>query len=555
MGARAGDDVHVLMSVQNTRVVLGLPTQLTLTVSNVGSRFGSFGTQTVVVNTFLPDAATIPGELLAGCTFSRPRLTCERHLDSGQTEQLHIPIVFGAVGLNRIVSDVRARDGSGELLGDDNFTNNTYELKVFATEDSDGDGLPVDFELKYELDVENDDAAADSDQDGVSNRSEYEARTNPLDRSSRPSRSGTSRLRNISTRAPVGTGDKVLIGGLIIQGQMPKSVIVRARGPSLASAGVPGALTDPQLALYDASGTLLDVVDSWHVHRNAGHVLAARLAPDEPGGAAIPQPLEASASVEAALQTILLPGAYTEILSGVGGEEGVGIVEIFEVDDTGNTRLTNISTRGYVGTGDEVLIGGVIVTGELPRTLTFRGRGPSLHGLIGDAPELQDPRLEIFNQANGRLIGGNDDMSAEDLSIPDYLRPFAKEAAVTMNLLPGAYTAIMKGAGESEGVGIVEAFEVDSKYGEGLSPNGLENNPIHIGKTLVVDRAGAIFDEIELTSIHQRTWSSGELGCPGGIGAIPTDAIENGNQVILTYNGTAHDVRVTEAGHTVLCLE
>jgi len=149
---------------------------------------------------------------------------------------------------------------------------------------------------------------------------------------------------------------------------------------------------------------------------------------------------------------------------GVGGTTGIGIFEAFDVDESGDARLINISTHGYVGVGNAVLIGSWIISGDTDKTVTIRARGPSMadvdQNLVG-AP-LEDPYVQLFSGAT--LIAQNDDwafvVGVSDLRSD--LRPTStKEVAITTTLAPGAYTAIVRGVNELVGIGIVEVFEAD----------------------------------------------------------------------------------------------
>lgn len=171
------------------------------------------------------------------------------------------------------------------------------------------------------------------------------------------------------------TGDGVLIGGFIISGDTDKTVLIRARGPSLADFGVVGVLQDPTISLKRVTGAFVDGNDSWEAHARADEI-ATHLQPTDP--------------LEAAIVATLEPGAYTPIVSGVSGGTGVGIIEVFELDT--NSRLQNISTRGFVGTGDDVMIGGFIISGSSPKTVLVRGRGPSLAD-FGVQGALMNPNL------------------------------------------------------------------------------------------------------------------------------------------------------------------
>lgn len=317
--------------------------------------------------------------------------------------------------------------------------------------DDDNDGVP-DVSDAFPLDAAE---FADTDNDGTGNNADTDddgdgvADTDdafPLDRS----KSVASRLANISTRAPVRVSNEVMIGGVIISGSESKTVVIRARGTSLLDAdpNLSGLLSDPFVQLFSGA-ELIDSNDNWESHSRVSD---------------LPENLRPARAEEAALVATLAPGAYTAIVRGVSDGQGVGIVEIFEVDSDGATRLSNISTRGFVGTGNDVLIGGVIIAGEEDKTVTIRARGPSL---VDADPNLQnllsDPFVQLFNSA-GELIDSNDNWSdhSSAVSLRSDLRPTkSAEAAITRKLAPGAYTAIVRGTGETTGIGIVEVFEID----------------------------------------------------------------------------------------------
>jgi hypothetical protein len=257
--------------------------------------------------------------------------------------------------------------------------------------------------------------------------------------------SGTtlSRLEGISTRMGVLTGDNVLIGGFIIGGTSPKTVAVRARGPSLASQGVAGTLADPMLTLVPASGPTV-TNDDWQTASNAGQLSAFGLAPSNPK--------------ESAILATLNPGAYTAIVSGVGNTNGVAIVEVYEVDHP-EAPLIGISTRGQVLTGDNVMIGGFIIQGSTPQTVVVRARGPSLTSQ-GVAGALQNPTLTLV-PASGPTVTNDDWQTAANaaqLSASGFAPTDPRESAILITLNPGAYTAIVSGVGGTTGVAIVEVY-------------------------------------------------------------------------------------------------
>ena len=252
-----------------------------------------------------------------------------------------------------------------------------------------------------------------------------------------------SRLGNISTRMQVLTGDDVLIGGFIIQGSAPKQVVVRARGPSLVPFGVTNAIANPRLDLY-AGQSLIGSNDDWGAAANAAALQATGFAP--------------SSAQESAVLTTLGPGAYTAVVSGAGNTTGVGIVEVFEVNAP-ESPLANISTRGQVLTGGDVMIGGFVIQGPSPQTVVIRARGPSL-AAAGITNFLANPSLQLFSGQT--VIASNDDWgSAANAAIiqsTGFAPSDSRESAIRVTLNPGAYTAIVTGVGNTTGVGIIEVF-------------------------------------------------------------------------------------------------
>jgi hypothetical protein len=260
----------------------------------------------------------------------------------------------------------------------------------------------------------------------------------------------SARLQNISTRAQVGSGENVLIGGFIITGSDPKRVIVRGRGPSLAGfQGITDPLHDPVIELYSSnnSNTPIATNDNWQTP-NGTDVSGTGLAPSSP--------------LEAALVRTLAPGDYTVILRDNDTSAArLGIVEVFDVAPASNSQLGNLSSRGFVGVGDNVLIGGVIVgpaeTGNA--NVLVRSLGPSLSA-FGVSGTLPDPTIRLVN-GNGAQVASNDDWRANQAAIqaqaPILAPPRDEESALVASLAPGFYTAIVEGK-NATGVATVEVF-------------------------------------------------------------------------------------------------
>lgn len=260
----------------------------------------------------------------------------------------------------------------------------------------------------------------------------------------------TSHLVNISTRMTVGTGQNVLIGGFIITGSQPKTLILRAIGPSLIGAGVTGVLQDPMLELHDSVGAVMASNNDWRDGAQASQIQQIGLAPAN--------------SRESAILVTLQPGSYTVVVSSFQNGSGNGLVEAYEIDST-SSRLVNISTRGRVGTVNEPMIGGLISQGGTPKKVIIRALGPSLGtGSNAVAGALADPVLEL-RDASGNLVAVNDDWSLGPqvstilaTSVPP-TNPL--ESAIVVTLEAGNYTAIVRGVDGTSGVALVEVFDLD----------------------------------------------------------------------------------------------
>lgn len=255
-----------------------------------------------------------------------------------------------------------------------------------------------------------------------------------------------SGLLNISTRLAVGTGDNVLIGGFIITGSDPKTILLRGIGPSLGVAGVVGALDDTTLELHFPDGTVVSN-DDWRDSQEQ-EIIDTTIPPTD--------------DAESAILATLDPGAYTVILQGKNSTTGIGLVEAYALDPVSDSTLANISTRGFVQTGDNVMIGGFIIGDGSDSTVVVRGIGPSLAGL-GVAGAMEDPMLELHD-ANGDVIESNDDWgdSPDKREIIDAgLDPSEeKESALLVTLASGSYTGIVRGVNSTTGVGLVEVYHL-----------------------------------------------------------------------------------------------
>ncbi len=266
---------------------------------------------------------------------------------------------------------------------------------------------------------------------------------------------------NISTRLSVGTGDNVLIGGFITLGDPPMTpmkLMVRGIGPSLP-ATVAGPLADPYLELHSGASTIA-MNDNWMDNLAGG----SQKVPIE--NATYPPALLAPASpLESAILAVLDPGPYTAVLQGTNNGTGVGLVEVYKLgaassDGLASAILANISTRGKVQTGDNVMIGGFINQGSVPIQVVVRGIGPSLSSQ-GVSGALANPVLELHKPDGSVMTNDNWKATQETGITATGLAPSDDLESAILLTLPvgeGAYTAIVSGAGGTSGVGLVEAY-------------------------------------------------------------------------------------------------
>lgn len=279
---------------------------------------------------------------------------------------------------------------------------------------------------------------------------------------------GTS-LANISTRLKVDTGDNALIGGFIITGSQPKKLIIRGIGPSLS---VAGKLENPTLELHDSTGALLEANDDWVNSPNKQAIIDSGIPPSNDLESAIVRTVPANGA------------AYTAIVRGANNTTGVGVVEAYDLDRTVDSELANISTRGLVQTGDNVLVAGTIVAGQAPQKVIIRAIGPSLT-IPG---KLADPVLELHD-TNGGLVESNDnwgDSVNKQAIIDSGVAPTNAAESAIVATLPGngtTATAIVRGANASTGIGVVEVYALTSGQAAITSPA----NGATVGSSFVIE--------------------------------------------------------------------
>jgi hypothetical protein len=242
----------------------------------------------------------------------------------------------------------------------------------------------------------------------------------------------------------------VLIGGFIIQGSQPTTVVLRAIGHSLAARGLSDALIDPVIEVRNAAGTIVAQNDDWTSGPDAETIASYQLDPAN--------------GYESAVFQTLNPGAYTAIVkafdNGNGDLTGSGLVELYDVHASSG-RAGNISTRGQVLTGDGVMIGGFVIGGSVPKEVVIRGIGPSL-ATSGVANALANPTIELHD-ATGAVIASNDnwpsDPGAGGVQNAGLAPTEPVESALDRTLSPGAYTVILRGVNDTTGVGLIEVYD------------------------------------------------------------------------------------------------
>jgi hypothetical protein len=258
---------------------------------------------------------------------------------------------------------------------------------------------------------------------------------------------------NISTRLRVQTGDNVGIGGFIIRGNASKAVVLRGLGPSLTNFGIPLAnvLLDPVLELHGPNGALITSNDNWKESPQRAQIQGTVFQPSD--------------DRESVILATLPPAAYTVVLKGVGQTAGIGLIEVYDNNKAVDSDLANISTRGFVLTGDNVMIGGFTLGGNNnPTRIAVRALGPSL-AAFGLSNVMADPTLELHN-ANGTIMVSNDDwqsdpVSAAQLTANGLALPNPKESGIFTSLAPpGQFTAIVAGKSGGIGIALVEIYNL-----------------------------------------------------------------------------------------------
>ncbi len=285
-----------------------------------------------------------------------------------------------------------------------------------------------------------------------------------------PAGSGTT-LAAISIRSRCETGSRVAIGGFVITGSLPKTVLIRAVGPSLASMGLSAGevLSDPEFTVHDArkGNAVIATSDNWTDNSNASDIVstAARV------GAT---PFAAGDTKSAALLLTLEPGVYTFVIGGKNGSAGVVLTEIYDADSNpGGSTLAAISGRVYCGANNDVAIGGFVVTGNKPKQMLIRAIGPSLTSSGLPTNEvLADPMFKVHDARNGNAVVASNDnwvdapnasemvAAGKRVGAANIAAGDTKSAALLVTLNPGVYTFVISGT-SGNGVVITEIYDAD----------------------------------------------------------------------------------------------
>ena len=252
---------------------------------------------------------------------------------------------------------------------------------------------------------------------------------------------------NLATRVFVDTGERVAVAGFIVTGDVAKKVLLRGVGPSLAANGVPTPLANPTLTLFDSAGNVVKTNDDWKNSPDATEIMNTGIAPKN--------------DLESAILSSLSPGNYTVALAGKDGGTGNGLIEVYDLAAANTSTLANVSTRGYVGAGDNAMIGGFIIgSGEYP-IVVLRALGPTL-AAAGIAGPLLDPTIELHDQ-NGTVLAFNDNWKQGQPQpvVATQLAPGDdREAVIVAFTPPGNYTAVVRGKNDTTGVALVEAYRL-----------------------------------------------------------------------------------------------
>ena len=275
---------------------------------------------------------------------------------------------------------------------------------------------------------------------------------------------GYSHIVNFSARALSGLGSDTLIVGFVVQGD-GKNLLIRGIGPDLAAFGITNFLPAPILTLFSATDSIIATDSGWQVNssgQNDGALIAATSA--SVGAFALP-----SGSLDSALLVTVNNGVHTTGLLTTNATAGVGLIEIYDTGGNQYASLINVSARMNVTAGDGVLIAGLVIGGNLPKTVLVRGVGPALSE-FGVGGVLADPQITVFSGSTqiasnaGWSNGTGISAAAQIVSASSQVGAFplpsgSKDAALLVTLQPGAYTVQVTSVSNATGVALVEVYD------------------------------------------------------------------------------------------------
>ncbi len=281
-----------------------------------------------------------------------------------------------------------------------------------------------------------------------------------------------SSLANIATRGVLGSGNQALILGFVIKGTGPIDILATAKGPELANQGISNFALDPTIALFPFGASAPDAEN-----QDWGDSQTTEI--NDLVDRSFAQPFSDQASKDAALA--LSPEGtqlFTAVVNDNENANGIGLVEVFDATEVApndaQNRLVNVATRGFVGTGNDVLIAGFIVSGQVDSKLLLRGLGPA----IGIGGTLEDPTITLFrtdftqNPPVNIEVATNDNWDDAPNDVEEIIEvsnqvgaaeldPGAKDSIILVDAEPGLYSFVLSGVSNGTGIGLVEVFLAD----------------------------------------------------------------------------------------------
>lgn len=267
-----------------------------------------------------------------------------------------------------------------------------------------------------------------------------------------------SQLVNLSSRGLVRAGE-ALAAGFVLRGDAEKTLLVRGIGPALTDFGISGALSRPKLEVVaQQSGQALAANGAWDERSQLSSTFAALGAFALRGG-----------SGDSASEVRLASGLFTmRVTSEQAGAGGIALAELYDANAADyRCRLVNISTLGYSAPGDDTLVSGFTIQGNLPKRVLIRGVGPTLasHRING---AMADPRIDVYRSGETTPLAGNNDWGGSVELKTAFARSGAfelpdgsRDAALLLSLAPGSYTVVLSDAAGRAGQVLLEVYDLD----------------------------------------------------------------------------------------------